>query len=509
MRDVPEWGPVTRKPDLTAVGDPGKVEWLPAEPTVTAETPFRATGGVTLSAWLAVFRQRGTPFSQAELEEAWKEVGAVSALALHLAIVESQCGTSMPAKNNWLGLRIPGSLAFQQFAKPADCARELVRRWTDPGYKGGVYMPRELSLRDMYFKYSPPNENPTEELVGVAVRRINEWRGTEAAPASDPWRPYPYPPMVDLIVPKPYEGAGFDRVSFRRPQIRGFCTHITDGGGTIESIAQFFGTGGERARDALTDLVIGRDGRIGLLNDWRDPNRGGTRAGWANGGTDGLEGDGVAFYRTFPYINTVLVSCEHIARAGEAWTSAQIEASIEIRTAIMQELRIPWDQYPVKAEWGVSSEQQHRNFATKSCPAEPYIGTYDRQIKAAVRERLREWQGGGATPVPRPEEEKAFTRFGLSLEQVERYWGSMTRVNDDGTEDELPFNPEGPLSLLWLERCDREGVFPEAEEVRTFDSRLADGKERWATWEGGWVAYLPIDNQRAGWKWLMPAEVKA
>ena len=51
---------------------------------------------------------------------------------------------------------------------------------------------------------------------------------------------------------------------------------------------------GKRAGDALTDTVIGRDGRIGLLNDWRDPERGGRRAGWANGTATGTGGDGVA-----------------------------------------------------------------------------------------------------------------------------------------------------------------------------------------------------------------------
>ena len=69
--------------------------------------------------------------------------------------------------------------------------------------------------------------------------------GPEPTPL-DPWRPYPYPKMVDLLVTKPYDGAGFDRVEYRRPLIRGFCTHITDGPQTqaIEFFQHFFSTGG-------------------------------------------------------------------------------------------------------------------------------------------------------------------------------------------------------------------------------------------------------------------------
>jgi hypothetical protein len=191
---------------------------------------------------------------------------------------------------------------------------------------------------------------------------------------ADPWRPYPFPPMERLICEKPYDGAGFDRVVPRGPRIVGSCNHITDGRGSIESYSAFFSTGGERATDALVDTVIGRDGRIGLLNDWRDNTSGGTRAGWANGTANDLEADGVAFYRRYPLINDVLVSKEHEGKAGEPLTKEQLTASIELSTAVAQSVKCPWDTYPYHPGLGgVNIELMHFWFARNRAPPSPSL----------------------------------------------------------------------------------------------------------------------------------------
>lgn len=333
--------------------------------------------------------------------------------------------------------------------------------------------------------------------------------GTSTTAPPDPWRPYPYPTMVDLLVEKPYEGAGFDRVPFRRPNVRGFCTHITDGPTSqpIEFFQGFFGTGGARAYDALTDLVIGYDGRIGLLNDWRDPARGGTRAGWANGGVDGLEGDGVAFYRLFPAINEVLVSCEHTARTGDRWSDAMLAATIEVRTAIAQELKCPASSYPYHPGYGgVSIEQQHRNFATKSCPAEPYISTHAPVVLGAVKRKLAAWQGDAGAdgpPVTPPVTPEWVGPLGLPIRFFVNGFGTLRRYDEGGAEiGTYGFDPKGPISLAWLARGAAEKVWPKAEDWRTWDSTLAPGKEHWVGFANGWRLVLPIDNGRAGWRWL-------
>ena len=93
------------------------------------------------------------------------------------------------------------------------------------------------------------------------------------------------------IAPKPYDGAGFTRLDHNRRMV-GRCGHITDGEGSLDFYYGFFSTGGERALDALVDLVIAKNGDSLVLNDFT-----GTRMPWANGGSDGLEGDGDLFVR--------------------------------------------------------------------------------------------------------------------------------------------------------------------------------------------------------------------
>lgn len=365
------------------------------------------------------------------------------------------------------------------------------------------------ALVTTYFPQGDVNGTTQKQYVD-RVRSLVAIMGGVTPEPVDPWRPYPYPTMVDVHVVKPGEGAGFDRVAPRGPRIVGSCNHITDGEASIEWYRDFFSTGGERAWDALTDTVIGRDGRIGLLNDWRDPDMGGRRAGWANGTATGIEGDGTAFYRRYPLINDVLVSKEHVGRTGQAMTDAEMAASIELSTAVAQSVKCPWDSYPYHPGLGgVNIEQQHRNFAPKSCPAEPFISTHYPVLVREVKAKLKAWQGGiVGEPLPTPQP-IWYTRFGFSLDEITTFFGVMVRYNEDGTTDDLPFNPSGALSLLWLNRCDREGKFPESERIWTSDAQFVEGKEVWASWEGGWLAFLPLADSRASWQWLDLAEMPA
>lgn len=481
--------------------------------TVTPQSPFRELGNTDRASFRAALSRTidGTQPMLPAADAIYDALAphGLTRLGAAMAWVERSNDTN-PADLPYYGRSHHNAWAvksagkFVQYANYVEAARSWVARILGETYADVT------TLAQFIGRYAPWSDGNNPAAYGEKVARlVNDLpmkeetvtsTTTAPPPTLDPWRPYPYPPMVDLLVSKPYDGAGFDRVAPRRSKIRGFCTHITDGVGSIEGIAALFSTGGERATDALTDLTIGRDGRVGLLNDWRNPDRGGRRAGWANGGVDGLEGDGVAFYRAFPSINVALVSCEHIARAGEAWTESQIAASIEIRTAIAQELKCPWDAYPVHPEWGVSIEQQHRNFATKSCPANPYISTYDARIKREVKAKLKAHQGG--QPSPPPPEAPTFTPMGFDLGTISWFFGEMTRVNPDGSVEQLPFNPTGPLSLVWLARCEKEGVYPEAESMQSWDSKAAPGREWFATWRNGWTAWLPIDNARAGWTWI-------
>jgi hypothetical protein len=106
--------------------------FLPAAPLpITRDTPFRATGDVTLETWTKQFRTAGAPFSDALLEQMWQAAKPVSALVLDRLRIESSYCTAhpLPNTNNCLGLRVPGSLDFAAFYSPVDGIKEVVRRW--------------------------------------------------------------------------------------------------------------------------------------------------------------------------------------------------------------------------------------------------------------------------------------------------------------------------------------------------------------------------------------------
>lgn len=291
-----------------------------------------------------------------------------------------------------------------------------------------------------------------------------------AAAGRDRWRPLPYPALVDLIVAKSRDGAGFDRVAARGPLTVGSCNHITEGDASIEWYRDFFAVGGERHDDALVDVVIGRDGRIGLLNDWRDPQRGGTRAGWANGDDGRLypKEVGIAWTERFGWtVNQRLVSKEHVATPGQALTDAQMAASIALSAAVAQAARCPWDTYPLRD--GVSVELRHHHFARKGCPGEPFTSVYYPILVREVRAILERHQtAGGGAAADAPPSRLAEVPLPAGVTEA----GLRERFGDG-------FDPNGPVTLLWLREGVRTGRFPRLERfdppgaVRRF--RFADG----------------------------------
>jgi hypothetical protein len=498
----------------------------PAPLPVGPGTPFRALGDVPWAVWHGEHVRLGSPFTAAEQRACWEAFAGAQAIALDRGIAESTLGANMIAPNNWLGLRVPGSLAFQRFDAPAACARELVRRWTDPGYKGGVYMPRDLSLRGMLTKYAPPHENPTERLIAQAVERINRWRAEPGDTDDPPPRPaYDFsfrgwPAGFDRrILRKPPSGNGWDALGSRTEGMCATVCHITDGHDDRDAIWRLFSLGGARAYDAATDAVIDRTGKGYLLLDpWSaDPMEGSGMTPWASGPANGLEGPGIPFSQKLGLnaANKFGFSTEHCNKEGQAFTDAQMDLSAKVHAVVVTRARIPWDRWPRNPNvGGLYVALKHRDFAAKACPGYVWNEDFHRAWVQAVALEAKKLQTGSGSPtpipVPDPEpEQPVLTRFGLPLEQIAHYWGSMTRFNADGTTTPLPFNPKGVLSNLWLERFGPLGIFPEAEELRTFDAKLGPGKEMFATWEGGYVAWLPSDNAKATWRWLDRTEVPA
>jgi hypothetical protein len=119
----------------------------------------------------------------------------------------------------------------------------------------------------------------------------------------------PHPPFRDRLIPNANTIA-WDDLGQRNPVGVVFHTMV----GSLWGTDRYFrdlATGGSKG---LTDYGIGgsADGPEwdGVILRWNDPR--GRRSGWANGGSDGLEGDGPAFVRALGInaINRDLVSIE-------------------------------------------------------------------------------------------------------------------------------------------------------------------------------------------------------
>jgi len=205
----------------------------------------------------------------------------------------------------------------------------------------------------------------------------------------------PRPPMLTMIVPKRYDGAGYD--SCRDRKIVGVCGHITDGLPPGDDRAQiqwyynFVAPGGERHDSALWDFTIATGGTIAMFND---PY--GRRRPWANGwGNEGpgLEGDGVAFVNTFGGYGTNfnLASVERIGKSPNPMTAAQMTSSIELWAWLFDQAGVDYESYPVHPQYGIVTDIQHFEFASKPCPGTGIRNQTD-QLQTGVKNRLKQFQ---------------------------------------------------------------------------------------------------------------------
>lgn len=505
---------------------------LPAAPLpIGRETAFRATGDVAFATWEREFARVDSPIEGDVLRAMYDAAAGVSGMVLERLRVETTYGANVStARNNVLGLRdrTGKTLSFEAFPSPVDCVKEVIRRWTDPTYKPshpGVYMPRDLSIAGMLERYSPPDENDTEALIAATVDHLNAWRAeSEGKPAP---KPAPRPEYVFGMPawPKGLErrildlapaGKGWDPLGDRSQSMCLIVGHHTAGHDDRDGVYNLFSRGGGRWGQAATDMTIDRRG-LGylMLDPWSaDPDEGSGITPWASGPAESLKGIGVPIVQQLGAnaINKRGLSAEHSNVDGEGFTDPQMDLSAKCYAVGITRMRIPWDTFPVNPNvGGLRIDAVHDRFAPTSCPGIdwPWGGGVHTAWVQAIAHEAKILQTGTAPPLPipvpppaPPSDPRRFTAFGLPLEQIEHYFGALTRYNLDGTTDQLGFNPEGVLSNFWLERFGKEGRFPEAEELRAFDSKLAEGREWFASWEGGYTAWLPIDNNRATWRWL-------
>lgn len=366
---------------------------------------WREIPNISRAQWTQVLRDAGSPLA-AVADETYKAALPLTALALAQMHVESQFGTSFAANpvtnRNVLNLRPRGGLpGFQSFASWQEGVEEYRKRLLDIDY---AYA-HTTTLRDLIHVFAPSSDGNNEaEYVASIECDLARWGVTGEEPMPDNatvvFGRVPKPAIIELICPKPFEGAGFYRVGPR--QNVGVCEHITDGHGSIEFYHAFFSTGGERATDALVDFVIGRDGRIAMLNDWR-----GTRAPWANGNKLGMEGDGPAFYQRFGVegIDQKLVSIEHEGTAAEDWPAAMWNAAVSLDAWLFDQMGVRFDSYPVHQRYGVVTHMLHSEFTNKGgnaldeCPGR-YLKQHITAFQSDVRAVLMAHQVVASEPEP-------------------------------------------------------------------------------------------------------------
>lgn len=333
----------------------------------------------------------------------------------------------------------------------------------------------------------------------------------------------PHPPFVDRLIPD-HQTAAWDDLGQRRPV--GACQHSMIG--TLWGTDDYFRRG--RASTGLTDYGIGNstDGPRwdGVIIRWNDPRGRATqvqydgisgpvsanRAGWANGGSDGLEGDGPLFVRTLGVaaINRDLVSIER-SDGGETNTPMspkQFESICALTAHWFDQAMVPYDAFPLNPHAGVVTHLLHLEFATKNCPFPPVTSRID-EIQNRVRQILKAGQTHQPSPKPVPPvrpvtPDHAWWPQGYDLKTLTTRFGSLTRHNADGTTEPFSFDPNGAISNAWVARGVAEqrtaAQLPRALGWWTLRA-AADQIHDLVAFADRWVLFRPDPN--VAWRWII------
>lgn len=304
------------------------------------------------------------------------------------------------------------------------------------------------------------------------------------------------PDYITAIIQKPWVGAGYDPVPPRNNV--GMCMHKWWGFGDEYSITRLMSTGGERQADAMVDWSITQEGVVTLTNEpWK------TRAGWANGPANHLEGDGVLFVRTLGVgaVNSRLVSCEFEGK-DEPLTEDQMEKGSSLWAYYYDAWKVPWDVYPMHPAYNIVTDLDHWEIGDKECP---FKGARSQRshFQDMVRGKLKAGQvAGSSDPIPPPNPpapDHDWLPDGLTEDQVEILFGTLTRHRPDGSTVEVGFDAQGVISNAWLGRGQKDKAFPEARDW--WEMVDAEGVIRHVvSFANGWLLFG--STGRDSWRWM-------
>lgn len=317
-----------------------------------------------------------------------------------------------------------------------------------------------------------------------------------------------HPPYVDRYIPNSQTSA-WDDLGQRNPV--GVCQHSMVG--TLMGTDGWFRRG--TASTGLTDYGIGgsTDGSYdGAIFKWNDPL--GRRSGWANGSTDGLEGDGPLFVRTYGInaINRDLVSIERSDGGNIAtpMSDRQFASICNLTAYWFDYINVPWDSFPLNPASGAVTHLLHKEIATKDCPFPAVYNRFD-EIQNRVRAILKAGQVPEITDQPSiPPTGPIVTDPGAypngwTEEGLADRWGTIPRYEPAGGIGSFSFNPKHAVCNAWIARGveeDRTRLIdlprPYAwHRIRVDEHRVSDlvlfvGQSAWAL-------YRPDVNVR--WVW--------
>lgn len=315
------------------------------------------------------------------------------------------------------------------------------------GWAGSVH-----TVKDMTGKWFT---DPTgaESVISKATAIFGEFTmpvdsPAEVVPMEITFDRVPKPLMTINHCSKIGSGHGYTELG-RGRRVVGACDHITDGYGSLQFYHDFFSIGGEREANALVDYVIDRAGNIIELND---PF--GSRMPWANGGTDGLEGDGPAYVSTLGVgmVNEGLISIEHVGVSPDAMTGAQLEKSAQLKAWLFDTVDVPYTSFPVNPDVGIVTHMQHFEFATKPCPG-PGIRAQTSQLQARIVAIMKQYQEATIVdpPVPTtppPPKPVSIYPKNMTLQLAKRLYGSITVPWSSKT---FTFDPARSECQNWIE----------------------------------------------------------
>jgi hypothetical protein len=332
----------------------------------------------------------------------------------------------------------------------------------------------------------------------------------------------PHPPFIDRLIPD-VDTSAWDNLGPRKPV--GVCQHSMVG--SLWGTDGWFRRGG--AATGLTDYGVGgsTDGPRwdGVILRWNDPAgqaRAGVsanRAGWANGGSDGLEGDGPLFVRKLGInaINRDLVSIERSDGGVVAtpMSAKQFESICALTAHWFDQARVPWDRSPLNPAHEIVTHFLHLEFATKACPFPAVTRRID-----AIQDRVRAILKAGQTLPPSQEpaatepparppapNHRAWPR-GWDEVALARRWGSIPQTEPGGRVKPFAWNASHPICNAWVARAADERRPVESDlprplvwqRIRGDEDQVADLVMFAGSPSRQWALYRPDIHVR--WIWV-------